>query len=302
MEEKFEIESSAGIKIACRIWKEELKEYKGVVQLVHGMQEHIGRYNIFAEFLAKNGYIVIGHDQLGHGNTVKAEEEYGHFSDENGWNCLIEDIHRVYEYSKEQYSDLKYIIFGHSMGSLLVRDYITKYKDNIDKIIISGTSGYRRDIPLGIFLLKILKLILGKKYKSKIARYLVMDSFNREFAPNRTIADWISRDDDVVDNYINDNKCLRNFTLQAYEDLLKGISYVSKQKNINKSLKVPMLFISGDEDPVGQNAKGVIKVFNKYEKINDNVTIRLIKNARHEIINELNKDFVFEMILSWIEK
>lgn len=302
MEEKFEIESSKGIKISCRIWKEELEEYKGVIQLVHGMQEHIGRYKEFAEFLSKRGYIVIGHDHLGHGNTVKAEDEYGHFADDNGWNYLIEDIHIVQNYARERFPGIKYIIFGHSMGSLLVRNYIIKYQDKIDKVIISGTSNYRKSIPMGIFFIKILKLFLGKRYKSNIARYLVMDAFNKEFSPNRTVADWVSRDEEVVDNYINDNKCLRNFTLQAYEDLLKGIAYVSKAKNIKKSLNIPILFISGDKDPVGENAKGVIKVFKKYEKINNDVTIRLIKNARHEIINEINKEFSYEIILSWIEK
>lgn len=302
MEEKFEIESSAGIKIACRIWKEERKEYKGVVQLVHGMQEHIGRYKVFAEFLASHGYIVIGHDHLGHGNTVKAEDEYGHFSDVNGWDYLVEDIHRVQIYTKEKYPNLKYVIFGHSMGSLLVREYITKYNDNIDKVILSGTSNSRFFLPIGILFLRFLEAILGKKYKSEFIRYLVLGSFNNQFSPNRTIADWISRDDEIVDNFINDNKCLRNFTLKAYEDLLQGTCYISKQKNINQSMNIPILFVSGDEDPVGQNSKGVIKVYNKYEKINNDVTIRLIKNARHEVLNEINKEFVFEIILSWIEK
>lgn len=302
MEEKFEIESSAGIKIACRIWKEEKTKYEGVIQLVHGMQEHIGRYQAFAEVLAKRGYIVIGHDHLGHGNTVKAEDEYGHFSDENGWNYLIEDIHRVKNYAKEKYPNLKYIMFGHSMGSLLVRNYIMNYQEGIDKVIISGTSGSRASIPLGILLIKMLKGIFGKKHKSNFVRYLVMGNFNKEFAPNRTVADWISTDKTAIDNYLNDNKCLRNFTLQAYEDLLKGTWYVSKQKNINKSLKIPMLFISGDKDPVGKNAKGVIKICNKYEKVNNEITIRLIKDARHEVLNETNREFVFEIILGWIEK
>lgn len=301
MEEKFEIESSAGIKISCRIWKEDLNKYKGIIQLVHGMQEHIGRYAEFAEFLAKKGYIVIGHDNLGHGNTAKSEEEYGHFSDENGWDNLVDDIHIVHNYAKEKFPNLKYIIFGHSMGSILVRNYIIKYQDKIDKVIFSGTSGYINGLNIYIFIIKFMKLFLGKRYKSKFIRYFVLNYFNKEFAPNKTIADWISNDEDVVSQFINDNKCLRNFTLQAYEDLLNGIKYVSKRKNISKSLNIPILFISGDKDPVGENAKGVIKVFKKYEKNNKDVTIRLIKNARHEVLNDINKDFAYEIILRWIE-
>ncbi len=302
MEKKFEIESSTGKKIAGRIWRQERKEYKGIIQLVHGMQEHIGRYTEFAEFLSQKGYIVIGHDHLGHGETVKNEEEYGHFSDKHGWSNLVDDIHKVQAFAKKEYPDLKYTIFGHSMGSLLVRTYITKYKDKIDKVIICGTSGKRLGIISGIFLIKLMKIFLGKKYKSELIEYLVTGSFNKKFNPNRTVADWTSRDQESVDEFISDKKCLKNFTLQAYEDLLKGSLYVSKQKNVNKSIKVPILITSGDKDPVGENAKGVIRVYKMFEKGNYEVDIRLFKDARHELLNEINKEEVFCYILNWIEK
>lgn len=302
MEEKFKLETKRGNKIACRIWKEEYKEYKGIIQLVHGMQEHIGRYSEFASFLAKEGYIVIGHDNLGHGDTIKSKEEFGHFADKNGWEYLVDDIHLVYEYAKNKYPDLKYIILGHSMGSLLVRTYITKYEDLIDKVILSGTSGRKKGLISGIIFVKILKVFLGKKYKSRLVEYLVTGSFNRKFEPTRTKADWTSKDENSVNKFINDKMCLKNFTLQAYEDLLKGNVYVNKQKNINKSLKVPILIISGDMDPVGEYSKGVIRVYKKLQKTNDKVDIRLFKDDRHEILNEVDKQYVYYVITNWIEK
>ena len=141
MEIKFEIQSSEGRNISARKWIDESKEeYKGVIQIVHGMQEHIGRYSDFANFLVKHGYIVIGHDHLGHGNTAKTEEELGHFSNQNGWDYLVEDIHRIQNQMQQEYLGLPYIILGHSMGSLLVRTYVAKYQDNISGIIISGTT------------------------------------------------------------------------------------------------------------------------------------------------------------------
>lgn len=232
----------------------------------------------------------------------KSEEEYGHFSDKQGWSNLVDDIHKVQAFAKKEYPDLKYTIFGHSMGSLLVRTYITKYKDKIDKVIICGTSGKRLGIISGIFLIKLMKIFLGKKYKSELIEYLVTGSFNKKFNPNRTVADWTSRDQESVDEFISDKKCLKNFTLQAYEDLLKGSLYVSKQKNVNKSIKVPILITSGDKDPVGENAKGVIRVYKMFEKGNYEVDIRLFKDARHELLNEINKEEVFGYILNWIEK
>lgn len=301
MEEKIKIKSSVGVDIACRIWKDNKKEYKGIIQIVHGMQEHIGRYIEFAEFLAKEGYIVVGHDQLGHGDTVNSEEEYGHFSDTNGWEKLVEDINIVYKYIKEKYPNLKYILFGHSMGSILVRTYITKYNNPIDKVIICGTTKKRNGIRIGIGFIKILKVIFGKKYKSAFVEYLVTGSFNKKFE-QKTRIDWISRDNETIKKFVSDKKCLKNFTLQAYEDLLKGTLYVSKQKNINKSMKIPLLFISGDMDPVGGYGRGIIKIFNMYQKTNEKVDIRLLKNARHEILNELDKEFVYTVIVKWIEK
>ncbi len=305
MVESFYFTSSTGVEVYAQKWiNKELAEYKGIVQLVHGMQEHIGRYDDFAKVLADCGYIVVGHDHLGHGNTVKNEEDFGYFADTDGWDRLVEDIHILQNEIQKEYPELPYVIMGHSMGSLLVRTYVTKYKDNLSGMIISGTSGQKGSLLiLGKMLIKVIMLFKGKRYKSKLLEYLITGSFNKKFKPNRTNADWTTRNEEIVDKYQKDPKCGKNFTAIAYYELLKGTHYLSKQKNINKTLKIPTLIFSGDKDPVGENAKGVIRVYKMLMKAGlDKVKIRLFKDGRHEMLNEINKDDVYYLILDWLKE
>ena len=297
-------QSSIGRQIPYKEWKkEELNEYKGVVQLVHGMQEHIDRYSDFANFLAENGYIVVGHSHLGHGDSVTTKEEYGYFAEKDGWWRLVEDVHLLQNKVQKKYPDMNYIIMGHSMGSLVVRSYLTKYKDNISKAIISGTSGQKYGLIAGQVLINIIKLAKGDHYRSQLVEKLITGSFNDNFKPNRTNADWLSRDEKQVNNYLADEKCGINFTLQAYQDLLKGTRYLSKQRNVNKTLKVPMLLFSGTKDPVGANGKGVIRVYRMLKKAGlEFVTLKLFEDGRHEMLNETNKEEVYQFILDWIEQ
>ncbi|MCI9017153.1 MAG: alpha/beta hydrolase [Clostridia bacterium] len=302
MKEEFNFIGSTKKQIYAVKWiDEKVHKHKGVVQLVHGMQEHIGRYEEFAKVLARCGYIVVGHDHLGHGNTQK--EEYGYFAKEQGWDRLVEDIHILQNKIKQQYKELPYIVMGHSMGSLLVRTYVTKYKDEISGIIISGTSGQKRGLLLGRILTKIIILVKGEKYKSRLLEYLITGSFNKKFKPNETKADWTTRDKELVEKYENDPKCGKNFTASAYLDLLKGSYYLTKKKNIQTTPNIPILIFSGDKDPVGEQSKGVIRVYKMLQKVGkDKVTIRLFKDGRHEMLNEINKEEVYYFILNWLDK
>lgn len=304
MVKELEFISSTKQTIKGREWKDESrKEYKGIVQIVHGMQEHIGRYEDFATFLAKQGYIVVAHDQLGHGKTAKQKNEYGFFAPKNGWKYLVDDVHLLYKQEKEKYPEIPYFIFGHSMGSLIVRTYLIRYQDKLEGAILSGTSGQKSLLRTGILLTKLLKVFKGQKYKSELMEYLVTGSFNRKFKPNETNVDWISRDKDTIQFYLKDEDNGKKFTLQAYEDLLKGTLFLSKQKNINKTQDIPIVLFSGDKDPVGENAKGVIRAYHMLEKANlQDVTIRLFKDGRHEMLHEINKEEVYRFILNWIEK
>ncbi|MCI9287815.1 MAG: alpha/beta hydrolase [Clostridia bacterium] len=304
MQESFYFTSSAKESVHAKIWKNDnIKRYKGIVQLVHGMQEYIERYDEFAKLLADSGYIVVGHDHLGHGDTAKEDSDFGYFAKENGWDRLAEDVHILQNKVSKEYPELPYIIFGHSMGSLVVRTYLTKYKDDLAGVILCGTSGQKGGLLVGQILTKLIMIFRGDRYRSSLLEYLITGSFNKKFKPNRTKADWTSRDEEVVDKYQKDSKCGFNFTTNGYLNLLKGSYYLSKQRNINKTLNVPILLISGDKDPVGGMGKGVIRVFDMLEKAGlDKVSIRLFKDARHELLNEINKDEVCYVILDWLNK
>lgn len=304
MVETFTFISSTKETIYAQKWlQEDRKEYKGVIQLVHGMQEHIGRYDEFANILAKQGYIVIGHDHLGHGHTVKNEKKFGYFAKEDGWNRLVEDIHILQNQISNQYPNLPYIIFGHSMGSLLVRTYLTKYDDMVSGVVLSGTSGQKFGLLIGQLLAKGIILFKGDLYRSHLLEYLVTGSFNKKFKPTRTKADWTTRNEQEVDKYQKDALCGINFTARGYLDLLKGTYYLSKQKNIDKTKYLPIYLFSGDHDPVGRMGKGVIRVYHMLEKAGlKDITIRLFQNGRHEMLNEVNKEEVLFYLFKWLDK
>jgi len=305
MEEFFSFKSCTGEEISARKWiDKDIKEYKGVIELVHGMQEHIGRYSDFANFLAENGFIVVGHDHLGHGKTAKSKKDLGFFAEEDGWDKIVEDVHILQNIVHNEYPNLPYIIMGHSMGSLVVRTYVTKYNDKLDGIIISGTSGQNAMLNLGMLLIKLISLFKGKRYKSKLIENLVTGSFNKNFKPNRTPCDWLNTDEQEVDKYLDDKLCGFPFTLSAYYDLLSGTKYLSKQKNTNKTPEsIPILIFSGEKDPVGENGKGVLRVYNMLKKGDKRkVYLKLFENGRHEMLNEVNKLEVYNFILDWIDK
>lgn len=302
MEEVFEIKSCTGTELHCRKWyNPEFSKYKAVIQILHGMEEHIGRYSDFANFLANDGYIVFGHDQLGHGRTAKIKRNLGYFTDKNGWDKLCEDVHIYQNTISSMYPDIPYIIFGHSMGSLLERTYITKYNDRINGLIISGTSGEKHGLSLGILLTIINEKIRGKRYRSKFIENLVTGSFNRKFKPNLTEVDWLSSDEESVQEYLSDPLCGSHFTVSAYRELLSGTKYLSKQRNINKTPNIPILIFSGAKDPVGDNGKGVKRVFKMLKKAGvEDITLKIFENGRHEMLNEVNKDEVYDLVKRWI--
>ena len=304
MVNEFYFKSSTGQNLFAKKWYDEkIDNYNGIVQIVHGMEENIEKYNDFANFLSDNGFIVIGYDQLGHGKSVKSETELGDYNCENGWFRLAEDVHILQNKIKEEYQELPYFILGHSMGSLVLRTYATIYNDNLSGIIIIGTSGQKSLLHAGKVLTKVIELFKGKKYKSKLLEKLVGGSFNNNFKPNRTDADWLSRDEKYIDELVKNLNSNRKFTVESYLQMMNGNIYLNKMKNIKNTVNIPILITSGDKDPVGENGIGVKRVYDnlKLAGIND-IEIKLFKDARHEILNEINKDEVYNFILNWINK
>ena len=284
------------------IWETE-KEPIGVLQIVHGMSEYIDRYDNFAKYMTEHGFNVIGHDHLGHGHSVSDERDYGFFAEENGDKIIIEDMHSVTQYAREKWEELPNFILGHSMGSFCLRQYLTKYSNDVFGAIIMGTGW----IPSAAALLG--KTIATNTCKSKgshtvnpLLIKLTLEPYNKPFAPARTNCDWLSRDEKQVDLYVNDKLCGFDFTAGAYKDFFTILEKIAKNRQlIGMRKSLPILITSGSIDPVG-GKKACEKLNAQYKRcgIND-VTLKLWENDRHEILNELDKSDVYRYIYNWLK-
>lgn len=281
-------------------------EPKAILQIIHGMVEYIDRYDEFARFLADRGYLVVGEDHLGHGESVISDEHYGYFG-EDGNACIIADIHHLRIMMTEEYPELPYLMLGHSMGSFLVRQYITekgsRYAEDLAGVIIMGTAWQNKAVAeVG----KILARMLGTSKAGKKAKLIDVIAFRnnlKRIKNPRTVKDWLTRDEAVVDRYRDTPWCNFHFSPNAYYHMFSGMQKahdISRMKTLPEGL--PILFVSGAEDPVGGWGEGVRKAFMVYsENTLCEMDIRLYGDDRHEILNELDKDRVFEDLLEFLE-
>ena len=276
---------------------------RAVVQIAHGIAEHVGRYDDFAAFLAKNGFAVVGNDHLGHGMSAKSKEELGFFAEKDGWETVVGDMRKVYERFSAEYPGLPYFLFGHSMGSFLSRTYLIKYPDGLAGAILSGT-GQQPGIIVyagrGMGRREIKKH--GPRYKSPLLNAMAFGSYNQRFEPKRTVSDWLSRDPGAVDKFRSDPLCGFVPSAALFTDMMNGIGFNQKRENLSKMKKdLPVYFMSGDADPVGAYGKGVKKAFESFRKAGmTDVSLRLYPEGRHEMLNELNRNEVFQDILNWL--
>ncbi len=303
--EDFYFPATDGKDISAIKWSpDKIDNIKAIIQLNHGMAEHKARYEYFANKLTNEGFIVYIHDHRGHGKTAKNESEIGYFTDKNGWEQVVEDIHSLTIKIKKDYPNLPFFLFGHSMGSVLVRDYITKFDENLNGAILSGTAQNPGLLgKAGVKIAKLEELRLGKHGKSKLLNALTFGDFNKKFKPNRTDFDWLGRDNKQVDKYINDPLCGFICTTKFFQDMIKGtldVNKLEKIDSINKDLKIYIM--SGTADPVGGYSKGITKIYNVYKSRGiKNITLKLYKDARHELINEINKDEIISDLINWLK-
>ncbi|HDR4421677.1 TPA: alpha/beta hydrolase [Bacillus cereus] len=292
-----------GSEIYLRKWLPE-GEPKGIIQIAHGMTEHAGVYTDFIAALLEAGYGVYAHDHKGHGKTVKREEDYGHFEPNVGWSKAVSDVIFVSEtVRKEQTCPL--FLLGHSMGSFLSRRAVQLKGELYDGFLISGTGGNPGF--LGVIGHKIATIemkLRGAKTKSPMLNFLSFGNFNSHFKPNRTKFDWLSSDNNQVDKYIADPLCGFICTTSFYRELFSGVLEVNKLEEFKKTPKnLPIHIFSGDRDPVGDMGKGVKEVYENYKKCEvTDVTLRLYENGRHEMFHEVNRDEVFQDLISWLDK
>ncbi len=291
-----------GTGLFVRTWLPDT-DAKGVVQLAHGMAEHSGRYERFAQALTDAGYAVWIHDHRGHGETAGREEDRGYFADDHGWDTVIEDMHTVAEAARVAHPGLPFFFFGHSMGSLLGRDYVTRYGQHLDGAVFSGTGGDQGLLGrAGEAIAKVESRIRGRRATSKTLNFLTFGSFNKPFRPARTDFDWLSRDPAEVDRYVADPRCGEIFTAGFFADLLHGVNGLPKLAD-KVPTDLPLLIISGDQDPVGgTQGDGVREVANDYTAAGvRDVTLKLYPQGRHELLNDVVRDDVTSTIIDWFD-
>lgn len=277
---------------------------KCILQIVHGMVEFVDRYDDFARFMAEQGILVVGNDHLGHGETAEKEEDFGYFCEKDGSTVLVRDVHRLKKMVQEQNPGIPYFIMGHSMGSFITRRYIIDYGKGIDGAIIMGTGNKSAlTVKAGKMTTKFLACFKGWRFRSNFVNSNAFGSYNKKFEPHRTEHDWICRDEKVVDAYRADRRCQFIFTLNGYYNLFRTLEYIAEPSNLEKIPKqLPLFFVSGMDDPVGDFGKGVQTVFENYQKLGmTELSIKLYKDDRHEIVNELDRKSVYEDIFQWLD-
>lgn len=279
-------------------------EIKAVLQIAHGMAEHLERYEKFASYLCDNGIAVYINDHLGHGQSIKSENELGFFGKKDGWKNFVEDCHKLSLIAKEENPDKPFFFFGHSMGSFVARAYSLKYGNEIKGAIFCGTAGPNPAAGAGIMIANLISKIKGDHYRSKLIDNIAFGAYNKKFE-GRTAFDWLSRDNEEVDKYIADPLCGFLFTVLGYRDLFSVLGFISSKEWFGGlSKELPVLMIAGAMDPVGDYGAGVKKVEQMLTDAGKkNIRTILYPDARHEILNEKECfETVCKDVASWIEE
>ncbi len=283
---------------------------KAVLQITHGMIEHIGRYDRFAAWLTEKGFLVVGQDLLGHGQSVRSEEYLGYFKEPGGNECLVRDIHQLRLYTQRMYPDVPYFMLGHSMGSFLLRQYLTEYQNFPNAGPLSGAlildTGYqsRSGLLFGMGALKAAAQFAGWEYKSQLILNAFLGSFDlRYLKEGHTLREWLTSVPEEMMEIYRDPLCNFLFSLNGYYQMLKGMEILTHKEYLAAMDKtLPVLFASGTGDPVGNFGDGVCKVYVQFlEAGMQKVDLKLYPGDRHEILHEKNKDQVYKDLYSWME-
>lgn len=277
---------------------------RGVVQIIHGISEHMGRYDHVARFLNENGFLVCGEDHLGHGRTV-SDGRYGYFAARGGWDFVVRDIRRLREIEGEKYPGIPYFLMGHSMGSFLARTYLIRWPGTVDGAVLSGTG--QEAAPLVAFgrgASNLLCALCGPEHVSGLIYRLSLGSYSRPFRRDGGTGSWLSQDPEMVESNRRDPLCSFRPTVSMFRDMMEGLEFIGSGSNLAKmDPETPIYFFSGDRDPVGSMGKGVRKVEEMFRRAGcRDVTVRLYPGGRHEMLNEINRSEVLEDLLAWLEK
>lgn len=277
---------------------------RAVLQIVHGVSEYILRYAPFAEYLTAHGFAVVGHDHLGHGTSVLPGAPRLYFGPRGSWDWVVQDVETLRQMSRERFPNISYFLLGHSMGSFLARTHLIRYPGVTDGAVIMGT-GQMAPLLLagGRAVAALERLRVGEKNGSPLVQALSFKTYNKIFAPNRTGFDWLSVNEENVDNYISHPLCGGNPSIGLFREMLWGMGFIAKPEQLKRmDGKTPILFISGGMDPVGDLGKGVERAYESFRTAGvQDVSLKLYPGLRHEILNETERETVYEDVRLWLE-
>lgn len=289
-------------KIACYFYEPQVEPI-GVLQISHGMCEYLERYEEFADFLCSKGFIVCGNDHLGHGATANNSENLGFFAEKGGADYLPEDVFQLTRIAKKRYPGQPYFLLGHSMGSFIARQYLALHGGELDGAILCGTAGPNPALGAGQKMASLLVSTGHGKHRSSFLNRLAFGSYNHRFDAPKSQYAWLSREESIVRKYEQDPLCSFVFTASGFRDLFTLLGKVSAKDWAGKVPKdLPIFLIAGEDDPVGNYGKGVRQVERMLRNagIRD-LSCRLYPGGRHEILNETNRQEVYEDVWKWLQ-
>lgn len=306
-EEQFQFLSKDGKTMIHAVkWIPESGEYQAILQITHGMVEYIERYRAFAEYLNDSGFLVVGHDHLGHGASVGSEEDWGYFAEKHPSRTLVADMHQLRLKIQKENPGVPYFMLGHSMGSYMLRKYLSLYAEGLTGAIVMGTGSVPdATTKMGLRTLKLLATFRGWRYRSKFVQslsyskpYKKFDLYGKDYANS-----WLSKNVENVKQYYADPRCTFLFTLNGYQGLMEAVLYDNQMENVQKVPKnLPIFFVSGADDPVGDLGEGVKRVYNMFKEAGvTDITYKLYENDRHEILNELDREQVYADLAAWMK-
>ncbi|MBQ8402582.1 MAG: lysophospholipase [Clostridia bacterium] len=275
---------------------------RAVLQIAHGMVEFIDRYDDFAKYLNELGILVTGNDHLGHGDSVTSQDNWGYFADRDSLDAVLTDMHTLTERTKEKYPDVPYILLGHSMGSFLARNWLGRWGGELSGAIIMGTGLQPKAlVQAGKRICTILAKIKGWHHRSRFVDNMAFGGYNKTFEPARTKRDWLTRDEAAVDRYLAEPRCSFLFTLNGYHTLFSAIERLHDREMLGKMpKKLPVLFVSGEADPVGDFGKGVRRSADTFLAAGMQDVDLWLYTGRHEILNETDRSLVYAELARWL--
>lgn len=304
IEETFIFQSGDRRTIFGYRWSRKQENIKGIVQISHGMAETVSRYRRFAKSLTQAGFIVYGHDHRGHGKSADCINCQGYLGEKEGFQLLIADIAQLTDIIRKEHPKKPIYLFSHSMGSFAAQKYIMDYPEKLDGLILAGSNGEQGLLlKAGKTIARLESLIRGKKAKSKLMNKLTFGQYNKKFRDQETGSEWLTRDKKELKKYLDNPYCGAVFPASFYFEFIKTLEYIESEENFYRIPRnLPIYIIAGSQDPVSDYGRGIKKLEKRYQKIGvEDLEVQLYDGARHELLNEINREEVTTDIIRWLE-